>query len=76
MNASIRQAGDIACTSCIVSGYVVTASATLYSPYYCCGRVNSEGADAADAGSVGFTSSRLSTGVHVITHNTAYPSTS
>ncbi len=70
--ASINQAGAIVGTSCQINGSDVLTS--TYKPFFSAGRVNADGAKAADTGRTTFTPSRRSAGVYWITYATAYPS--
>ncbi len=69
--ASINQAGAIVGTSCQING--VDVLTTAYNPFFCAGSVRADGTKSFDKGRVGFTSTRTSTGVYIITYASAYP---
>ena len=45
-NATITQAGNITRVACTVNGYSVLTTASAINPYFCCGKVNANGAKA------------------------------
>ena len=83
INARITSAGDITASGLNIPIAPITGSAitiagnavltTTYNPIFCGGFVGSDGVKSTSVGRVNYTSSRTSTGVYLITYDTAYP---
>jgi len=63
--------GAVTCTACTIAGN--SALTTTYNPFFCAGKVSSNGVLAFSSGRIGYTSSTSGTGIYTITYNSSYP---
>ena len=78
-NASISNSGALTCASISTCGAISsngnTGIATAYNTLFCGGQVSSTGTIVSNNGRVSYKVATSSTGVYILTHASAYPST-